>query len=296
MDPYIGAAAINAGAQLLGGLFGGGGDPARNNRRQTIKLHKTAPRAIREGAEKAGFNPLVFAAPQGNVTGGAAPNVMGDAIARAGLAVADGMTEKRELDMQRAELELERERLELLRQEIKLTPNVPGIYGPSPAPVSPKPVQVVQSPARLQPATMTASPAAAVTPAMPGEVPMPDNFPREVALSDLLPDTSQEGGGFVTPRGWQVSTDRMTSEDAEKFYHEAGGAYVGFRNSVEDIWRNYAPTPWKDGVSDFYQGKTKIGNDKWGIKFATKEEREAKGRYPNKDNALWWLDHIFPNY
>lgn len=54
---------------------------------------------------------------------------MGDAIARAGMAVADGLSEAAQLKMQRAQLEMENRRLEMLAQESKLSPNVPGIYG-----------------------------------------------------------------------------------------------------------------------------------------------------------------------
>lgn len=120
--------AIQAGTALLGGLFGGP-DPKGQQIGLQKSLDKQRPGWIRYGAEKAGFNPLVFAGPTGLAgTLPTGPGVMGDAIARAGAAISDGFSEKAQLDMQKAELEVERQRLEALREEVKLAPNVPGIY------------------------------------------------------------------------------------------------------------------------------------------------------------------------
>ncbi|MBW4983471.1 hypothetical protein KZZ07_13060 [Mameliella sp. CS4] len=128
MDPFVTGSLISAGSSLLGGLFGGP-DPVGQQIGLQKSLDKQRPGWIRYGAEKAGFNPLVFAGPTGLAgTLPTGPGLMGDAIARAGAAISDGFSEKAQLDMQKAELEVERQRLEALREEVKLAPNVPGIY------------------------------------------------------------------------------------------------------------------------------------------------------------------------
>lgn len=135
IDPFYGSI-VSAGASLVGGIMGSKGDTARDVRRQNIKQQRTMdwerPRWIRQGAEAAGFNPLLFAGPIGMAPGlspGGGGNPMGDAVARAGAAIADGFGQAADLDMQKAELELERQRVEALAENLKLRPKVPGVYG-----------------------------------------------------------------------------------------------------------------------------------------------------------------------
>lgn len=60
-DPVTQAALISTGGSLLGGLFGGSSDDgARENRKQTLKLIREKGDAVREGAERSGFNPLTY--------------------------------------------------------------------------------------------------------------------------------------------------------------------------------------------------------------------------------------------
>lgn len=146
IDPgtaYLAASAVSAGTSLLGGYVSGK-DANKNHKKQVERMRNQQimlqrqldtdrPGWIRNGAEQAGFNPLVFAGPSGLAGNLASPaitdNPMGEAIARAGAAVADGFGNVADLDMKKAELEMEQQRLELLREEIKLKPTVPGIYG-----------------------------------------------------------------------------------------------------------------------------------------------------------------------
>lgn len=160
IDDAIVAAGVSAGAQLIGGYLTGK-DANKNHKKQTERnrnqtvlmnaqlnqltrehqnfLDLNRPQWQRQGAEAAGFNPLLFAAPNGIASGASATmggatwagNPMGDAVARAGSAIADGFGRAADLDMQRAELELERERVEGLLENMKLRPEVPGIMSTS---------------------------------------------------------------------------------------------------------------------------------------------------------------------
>lgn len=139
----VASALISAGASLLGGMMGPSpSDDAEAQKGLQKSLDKQRPQWIRYGAEKAGFNPLVFAGPSGLAPGlPAAQNTMGDAVARAGAALADGINETEQLKIQKAQLEQENERLAIMARESKLRANVPGIYNhvqgsPSPSPAS----------------------------------------------------------------------------------------------------------------------------------------------------------------
>lgn len=70
MDPVIGAAAVSAAGNIVGGLIGNDGDAARDNRRQTVKLIRERGQAVRQGAERSGFNPLTYLAATSNTSVG----------------------------------------------------------------------------------------------------------------------------------------------------------------------------------------------------------------------------------
>lgn len=87
-----------------------------------------SPEQIRERAEKAGFNPLLFVGPgvgQQVSTGGS--NYFGSAIADAGLMVADALSKRKEA-AQISALESENKELRKKAEAATLRPKVGGIY------------------------------------------------------------------------------------------------------------------------------------------------------------------------
>lgn len=121
----VNPAVIAAGASLLGGILG------RNSEKKAIAAQNeyNKPVNIRARAEEAGFNPLLFVGAgvgQQTATGGS--NIMGSAIANAGLALADGMDKEKMLEIERARLAMDREKLDALLNNATIRPKVGGIY------------------------------------------------------------------------------------------------------------------------------------------------------------------------
>lgn len=119
MDPITLSSLIGAGSSLLGGLFGKG--PSSGQQAQS---HVDG---IMAAAEKHKINPLTLlgsVAPQS----GAAP-VMGQAIANAGLSIADGMVKKADFDLQAEQLRMQNQRLQKSLEQVTLRPKVAGVYG-----------------------------------------------------------------------------------------------------------------------------------------------------------------------
>jgi hypothetical protein len=121
-------AIISAGAALIGG------NRARKHEKdeRSKDRYMNSPEGIRKNAEKAGFNPLVFAGPGTGTGVGYAPT-MGSSIANswalAGEAIGGGISQKLAEKSQLTELQQENERLEKLAQRSILNPKVQGIYG-----------------------------------------------------------------------------------------------------------------------------------------------------------------------
>ena len=134
MNPAYGAALIKTGGALLGGMIGNGrttGGQLREQRRVKMQELRQTPTNIRVGAERAGFNPLVFAGPMSPGGYQATPGIgMGDAVSRAAMAFGDGLDRAEQTKIQLAQLEQENERLSQMAERLKLDANVPGIYGP----------------------------------------------------------------------------------------------------------------------------------------------------------------------
>lgn len=121
----VAPAVIAAGLQVVGGIFG------RRSENKAIAAQNAynAPIKVRERAEAAGFNPLLFVGPgvgQQTTTGGT--NYMGSAIANAGLALADGMDKKAMLDVEKSRLAMDRQKLDVLIQNATIRPRSGGIY------------------------------------------------------------------------------------------------------------------------------------------------------------------------
>lgn len=118
--PLIGAA-----GSLLGGLFG--------RRQRNKELRQQDPEYIRQRAENAGFNPLLFT--NAAFRGVGYSPVFGQSIASAASILGSGISEahqrEQQLALQRSELELENRRLDEIVRRSTLSPTVPGIYGGS---------------------------------------------------------------------------------------------------------------------------------------------------------------------
>jgi len=123
--PLVIAAGIQAGASLIGGLLGN-----RNNKKAIAAQNAyNHPRAIRARAESAGFNPLLFVGPGVGQQTSVATDMMGSAIANAGLAVGDGLSKLAELDAYNSALEEQNAELRKAVERATLRPEVAGIYG-----------------------------------------------------------------------------------------------------------------------------------------------------------------------
>lgn len=117
-------ALIGAGASLLGGAM----SSRSAKKRQREQNAYNDPVQMRARMEKAGFNPLLGPDFAGNQMTVAPSGMMGNAIAQAGLTIANGMSEKKQLELEQTKLEQDRERLDKLLQEATIRPKVGGIY------------------------------------------------------------------------------------------------------------------------------------------------------------------------
>jgi hypothetical protein len=120
MDPLIGSALIGAGSSLLGGLFGSKPPTASQNFKSHMK-------GVMQSAEKYGFNPLTLLGVNAG-SSSAAPNYMGQAIADAGMMLADGMQKKAAEKGRVSQLEDENRKLQEKLQQNTIRPKFGGVY------------------------------------------------------------------------------------------------------------------------------------------------------------------------
>lgn len=128
------SALLSVASSLVGGILGEVGQN-RNNARQERFIREqnayNAPDQVRARAEKAGFNPLLFVGPGvGQQTATAASsgyNYMGNAIADAGLLMADAIAKRKDA-MRLSRMEDQNRRLTNKVQALTLRPQVGGIY------------------------------------------------------------------------------------------------------------------------------------------------------------------------
>ncbi|WP_414896648.1 hypothetical protein [Rhodovulum sp. YEN HP10] len=119
MDPVVTGSLISGGASLLGGLFG-----SKKKAKYVVPYYGK----IRARAEAAGFNPLTALTSAPGAVASAGQNYMGQAIADAGLLLADGLAKKAE---KTGELQKAREQNAQLKervQQLTIRPRVGGIY------------------------------------------------------------------------------------------------------------------------------------------------------------------------
>lgn len=123
MDPITASALISAGSSLLGGIF--------NNKQRNKELRMSDPAYIRQRAEAAGFNPLLFT----NQAFQNSSNVptFGSALADAGHFLGEGLLRNQEMKSEQAlritELQQQNERLTELMRRTTLNPQSRSIYG-----------------------------------------------------------------------------------------------------------------------------------------------------------------------
>lgn len=129
-------AIIGAGASIIGGMLGNNSAKKQQNRQIAFAREEreyNKPTNIRARAEEAGFNPLLFIGPgvgnaaSGGISGGSA-NYMGQAIADAGLLIAEGMRNKSAETKRINDLEAQNKELQKKLVDQTVRPRVGGIY------------------------------------------------------------------------------------------------------------------------------------------------------------------------
>lgn len=123
-------AVIGAGASILGGIFGKSKKPKEKSAEQNSReaIFGQASRA-RDAGEKYGFNPLTLLGASSALgpSYSESANYMGNAIADAGMILADGLAKKKEAG-QLSQLKEQNEKLRKQIQDQTLRPKVGGIY------------------------------------------------------------------------------------------------------------------------------------------------------------------------
>ena len=120
MDP---ATLIAAGSSLFGGLFGKKDKSVKQNTMEGI--YGQAEAAVKAGAEW-GFNPLTLLGASSPMAGSQSANYMGDAVANAGLLLADGIQQRQA--GKRDALQAENTALKEKVQNLTLRPDTGGVY------------------------------------------------------------------------------------------------------------------------------------------------------------------------
>lgn len=119
-------AVIGAGASLLGGIFG---KPKKQSaEKNSYDGIMGQARGARDASDRYGFNPLTLLGASSAIGPSTSANYMGNAIADAGMIVADGLAKRSE---QLGQITKLTEENELLRKEIQnqtLRPKVAGVY------------------------------------------------------------------------------------------------------------------------------------------------------------------------
>lgn len=118
----MGEALIGAGASLLGGVFG------KSKTYSPREMALGHVEGVMQAAETFGLNPLTILGSIGGPSAVSGSNYMGQAIADAGLMLADGLAKQKELG-RLSQLERQNQYLAQKVQSLTLRPKVAGIYG-----------------------------------------------------------------------------------------------------------------------------------------------------------------------
>lgn len=123
MSGVMGAAAVEAGASLLGGLLGGGGRvTAGENAYSHVK-------GIMKAAEKYKIHPATLLGSVGAVGSTSTPNTFGDAVAQAGSAFFDASVEEQRIELEKTQLAQKQQQIDELLRRAKGAPAVAGVFG-----------------------------------------------------------------------------------------------------------------------------------------------------------------------
>lgn len=184
---------IAAGISAVGSLLGGRKAAKEQARAIAAQNAYNAPKAIRARAEEGGFNPLLFVGPGVGLQTATAAPVMGQAIANAGLAVADGLTAMGQQQAYASALEEQNAELRKAVERATLRPEVAGIYGVA------------------QPVTVGAAPSTARTTVQLDGSSVPLAYGVEPGAIDEVSTTTR----YSTPGAPGVSTEATEGIDIE---------------------------------------------------------------------------------
>lgn len=122
-------AAVAAGVSALGSLIGGRKAAKEQARAIAAQNAYNAPSAIRQRAEEAGFNPLLFVGPGVGQQTAVAQPVMGQAIADAALSIAGGINDTAKQRAYQTALQQQNEQLRKALETATVRPKMAGVYG-----------------------------------------------------------------------------------------------------------------------------------------------------------------------
>lgn len=257
------AAAVSGAASLVGGALS-----RRDAKKATREQNAyNDPAQIRARAEAAGFNPLLWAG-QGNIQGQPrASGFMGNAIANAGLAVAEGMTEQKRLDLEKTKLKMDRERLDKLIETQTIRPKVGGVYAQN---VQTRSIKKTGAP------LMTGTPNTSTRPPV---IPTYDHPEKPELLSD--PTTVMRDDGLPS-----ANPDAPAEMEADLWDAARDGTLINFGL---EIYKRNTMSPWQRQNWENTKKKAKetIDNTKETYKDIFERPRKKGAKLPKVD---------FPSY
>lgn len=256
-------ALIGAGASLLGGAL----SSRSAKKRQREQNAYNDPVQMRARMEAAGFNPLLGPDFAGNQAAPAASGMMGTAIANAGLAIADGFSEKKQLELEKTKLEQDRERLDKLIEQQTIRPKVGGVYAQN---VRTQSIKKTGAP------LMTGTPNTSTRPPVIPAYDHPENpsvfeEPTTVMRDDGLPGANPDAPAEMEADLWDAARD---------------GTLINFG---WEIYKKNTMSPWQKQNWENTKKKAKdtVDNTKETYKDIFKRPRKKDAKLPKID---------FPSY
>lgn len=213
---------LAAASQIVGGIIG------RDAEKDAIRDQNryNSPEKVRERAEKAGFNPLLFVGPGVGQQVATGSNIMGSSIASAGLALADGMDKAKMLEIERSRLAMDREKLDALIQNATIRPKSGGIYAGN---VSAPSAGGVGSAGNVSQGVRRAAVAGSDSVSAAGDIPVPD------------PLLNRGSGIYAGGEFWKAADGWSPASVWENEYGEVGGAVYGIGKMGVDLYANIKP-------------------------------------------------------
>lgn len=198
MDPIIGGAIVSGVASLLGGR-----KAAKEQRRAIAEQNAyNHPSAIRARAEEAGFNPLLFIGPGVGQQVTVAQPVMGQAIANAGLAMAQGISQHAETKAYAEKLEQQNAELRKALDSATLRPDVPGVFQARRSNGTPVAAGVLKAGNVSVPAVLPAASSVGLVPAMGAHLEKDDGpYPSWTDPTKVPPTVQPLWNAYMGPTG-----------------------------------------------------------------------------------------------